>query len=459
MLQNSIGTDAVCPPVISSDIEQVTLNSIRKALPNKIIDAACRKVGYTYRRRKLTPVLTVLHMILAAIWPEESFNASWQVLWDSAVGNFPMLGGKSPSSGSVSKARGRLPLALWRSVFDRIARQAANVSERFAYWRSHRVVSVDGTCVSMPDTPELHAAFGTSNSGYGRGKYPLARIVAVCLANTMTVLSYALGRYSDEENALLKPLLHGLQKGDLLLGDRHFAGANLYVRYLSAGLEFLTRVHQRLKVSRLRRIISYAANDFITDMKIAAKYRRKDPALPGTVRVRMIQSVIRIRGKRKVVWFVTSLLDEQEYPADEIVALYARRWRIETLFRQVKIRLSGDVMRSRTPEGVRKEIAARFVALNIVRTIMLEAAIKHNCDPVELSFVHALRAIIAFAPAMAGAPVWKLPIIYNAILSEIAAHRIHVRPHRNEPRAIRRETKHYPTLRTTREEWRLRNVA
>ena len=48
---------------------------------------------------------------------------------------------------------------------------------------------------------------------------------------------------------------------------------------------------------------------------------------------------------------------------------------------------------------------------------------------------------------------------YDAMLTEIAAHRINVRPIRNEPRAVRREAKHYPSLKTTRAEWRLTHAA
>jgi hypothetical protein len=254
-------------------------------------------------------------------------------------------------------------------------------------------------------------------------------------------------------------LLENLRKGDLIVADRHFAGANLYHRYLSFGLEFLTRVHQNLKVSHLPRIRSYGPGDFITPFRINKSYRREDPTLPATVIVRLIRVIIRSRGKRQVTWLVTSLLDAKAYPAKEIVELYARRWRIETLFRQVKIDLSADVLRSKSAEGVQKEIIGRLMAVNIVRMIILEAAIQHRIDPLRISFVHATRAILAFAPALATEPVWKLPMIYRTMLREIASHVVPERPGRIEPRAITRERKHYPHLHITRRAWRLPNVA
>jgi hypothetical protein len=459
MLSSCIGTDAAESSGVSGKLEQVTFNSVRGVLPDRVIEQACQDCHYTYRHRVLTPVVTVLHMILSAIWPEESFQASWDLLWDSAVGAFPALQGKCPSSGSLAKARLRLPMEVWRQVWEFLVARVQELSEPFARWRGHRVVLVDGTCVSMPATPGLFEHFGSSTGRGGKRHYPLARMVTVALAHTMAILAYAVGRYDQSEQSLLRPLLGRLRKGDLLLADRHFAGANLYAEYLAAGLEFLTRVHQRLKVSRLRPLACYGPNDFVTDITICECHRRKDPSLPKKVRVRLIQATLRIRGKRQVVWFVTSLLDAAVYPADAVVELYARRWRIETLFLQLKVRLSADVLRSKTASGVLKELAARLVAMNVVRAILLEAAARHGHDPTAFSFVHALRAILAFSPALATAPLWKLPTIYQAMLREIASHRVPRRPGRLEPRAVRREKKHYPRLRCTRDQWRQRIAA
>jgi len=454
MSKNSIDSSTKNHEKISDKLEQISFNSVRKVLPDNAIVRACKAVDYNYRERKITPIVTVLHMIMAAIWPEDSFNASWQVLWASLVSRFTDLNGQSPSRGKVSQARARLPLGLWRFLFEWICQKVQELSQAFDKWKGHRVVLLDGTCVSMSDNPELFKEFGKPTGYHGKCKYPLARLVTLCIANTMTVLDYAMGRYNQDENTLAQPLLKNLQKGDLLLADRHFAAAHFYWYYKSIGLEFLTKAHQRLKISRIKRIKSYSQNDFVGWLKINKNYRRKNPKLPAKIMVRFIKTTVRSRGERKVVWLVTSLLDNKLYPADEIAALYGKRWRIETLFREVKINLSADVLRSLSPDGIRKEVAARLISVNIVRMIMLEAAIDNDVDPIRISFVYAVRAIVMFAPALATEPIWKLPQIYKAMLAEIAAHLVPERPGRNEPRAVTRERKHYPKLKTTREVWR-----
>jgi putative transposase len=393
-------------------------------------------------------------MILAALWPEESFNVGWQVQWAAVTSRHPELAGQSPSRGTVSKARNRLPLALWEKLFAYVSETAQAWGEAFASWRGHRVVLLDGTCVSMPDEPALFEAFGVQTGYHGKGRYPLARVATLCLAGTMTVIAYALGGYRQSEWALALSILGTLRKGDLLIADRYFAAAHYYWRYQSLGLEFLTRAHQRLIVSRIKRVESYSRNDFLGWLTINKNYRRKDRSLPHHLLVRLVQATIRIRGRRQVIWLVTSLLDAQEYPAAEIVQLYGRRWRIETVFAQLKIRLSADVLRSHSPAGIRKEFAARCTALNLVHAVLLEAASLHHVDPMRLSFAHAVRAILIFSPALACEPVLRLPQIYRAMIFEIAHHLVPERPGRIEPRAIRREHKHYPALKETRAEWR-----
>lgn len=454
MSKNSVDSSTKNHEKISGKLEQITFNSVRKVLPDSAIVQACKAVDYNYRERKITPIVTVLHMIMAAIWPEDSFNASWQVLWANLVSRFADFNGQSPSRGKVSQARARLPIGLWRFLFKWTCREAQQLSQTFDKWKGHRVVLLDGTCVSMSDNPELFKEFGKPTGYHGKCRYPLARLVTLCIANTMIVLDYAMGRYNQDENTLAQPLLKNLQKSDLLLADRHFAAAHFYWYYKSIGLEFLTKAHQRLKISRIRRITSYSQDDFLGWLKINENYRRKNPKLPAKIMVRFIKTTVRSRGERKVVWLVTSLLDNGLYPAGEIVALYGKRWRIETLFREVKINLSADVLRSLSPGGIHKEIAARLIAVNVVRMIMLEAAIDNDVDPIRISFVYAVRAILMFAPALATEPIWKLPQIYKAMLAEIAAHLVPKRLGRNEPRAVTRERKHYPKLKTTREVWR-----
>ena len=454
MFSKSIGKMVVKTSAICARFDAITFNSIRKVLPDRVILAACKDSGHHYRCRLISPVLTILHMVVAALWPEESFNAGWQLLWSAFTSNYPSLAGSCPSRATVAKARKRLTFAVWKKVTSWICQQSQRYSECLDTWRGHRVVLVDGTCLTLPDEPQLHENFPPPNGNHGYGRYPLVRLVCLSLAQTMTVINYRIGRYRQDENDLLKPMLKMLRKGDLLVADRHFAGANLYWTYMSNGLEYLTRAHQKLKIARLKPLRNHSKNDFVTNLKIGESYRRKNPQLPESIAVRCICAAVCVRGKRKDIWLVTSLLDTIQYPAEEIAERYLQRWRIETLLRQFKVDTGSDQLRSKSVAAIRKEIAARICAVNIVRMIILEAAKENNVDPLRISFVSSIRIIIAYAPALGLRPPEQLPMIYHAMLKEIASHLVPQRMGRIEPRGITHEPKHYPRLSMTRQQWR-----
>jgi hypothetical protein len=453
--KSSIGEGGARLQEIRTGLRELSLNSVRKVLPDRAIRSACLAAGLEWRERKIVPIVVVLHMVMAALWPEKSFAASWRVIWARMASRLPGAAGSSPGSGAVSKARARVPLKVWAQLFAwlsaRLQEQAEAAGDR---WRELRLVLVDGFTVSMPDQPGLFDAFGRGHGKHGLFKYPLARVVATALANSRAVLDYRLGGYRDSESALTRELLPGLKSGDLLIADRLFAGAHYYAAYLAQGVQFLTRVHQRLKLGRLPRLEIHGPGDFITSLRLNEVYRRKHPELPAAVTVRLIQVEARVRGKRQVFWLATSLLDAKLYPAREIAELYSRRWRIETLFLEIKGVLGADVLRSLTPDGVRKELAARMLACNVVRSIILEAANEHGRDPLRISFTAALRTILSFAPALGSEPPHRLPAIYRAMLEEIASQLVPIRPGRTEPRCIRRERLHYPYLKTSRAVWR-----
>ena len=175
--------------------------------------------------------------------------------------------------------------------------------------------------------------------------------------------------------------------------------------------------------------------------------------------VRLIRVEGRVRGKFRSIWLATSLLDAGRYPAAEIAKLYAGRWRIETMSGEFKVTSGADVLRSKKPDGVRNEIAARMMAMNLVRMLMIESATKRGKEPTRLSFSAALRHVVSTSIRMSTAPVRELPALYEIMLEDIAAETVPERPGRNEPRMKRREMKHYEALRTTRAEWRQANAA
>ena len=429
--------NAVRKELISSQ-----LNAVRELLPNHVIEDLCQEAGYYFRTRQLCPLVTIFHMIGAAISREGSFQSSWH------------LNGQTGSSGSLAKARKRLPPSIWQGLDQWICGQISQKHDSKYHWRGHRVIGLDGTCNSMSDEPELVEYFGRANSKYGMSRFPIARSVIAFNLNTLITVDHQMGPYRTSEEVLASQLLPRLRPGDVIVDDRGFMGIPHYVQCLQQDLHFINRVPSHVRIDRLEIVQSFNPKDHIVKMPVHRRYRKQNPGWPEYLLLRLIQVTARIRGQKETFWLATSLLDYSCYPAAEIRLLYKKRWRVEELLRELKIWLSADILRSKSVEQIQKEMLARIVASNLIHWLILEAAKEHHKDPKRLSVSAALRLTTAYSLKMSTAPAWRLPFLYEELLEKIAHSRVPYRPDRIEPRMIKRETKHYPALKISRTQWR-----
>ena len=167
-----------------------------------------------------------------------------------------------------------------------------------------------------------------------------------------------------------------------------------------------------------------------------------------------IQTVIKSEGKKETVWLVTSLLEDSEYSAEEIRGWFKKRWKVETLIEELKIWLSADVLRSKTAEGIREELYARVIALNLIHWLILRAAKQYHREVERISVSATIRLTASYSLKMSAAPVWQLPSLYEDLLRHIAFSIVPYRPNRLEPRMQKREPRNYPKLKISRAEWR-----
>jgi len=85
---------------------------------------------------------------------------------------------------------------------------------------------------------------------------------------------------------------------------------------------------------------------------------------------------------------VTTILDPDAAPADELAALYAERWEIESVFDELKTHQRGPrvILRSRTPAGVYQEAWGYLCVHYATRALIGAAADTGSHDPDRLSF-------------------------------------------------------------------------
>jgi len=179
--------------------------------------------------------------------------------------------------------------------------------------------------------------------------------------------------------------------------------------------------------------------------------------VPRTLTVRMIRiRVPKGRNRTRAIVVITTLLDPCRYPKREIAALYRLRWQAEIDLRALKQTMQMEMLRCKTPDMLHKELWGQFLAYNLLRTVLAQAAEAHQREPWQISFKGALQTLNAFAMVLDYTPLECRADIYRELLAAIAEHRVGDRPDRYEPRAVKRRPKPYRFLKEPRRQARAR---
>lgn len=370
------------------------------------------------------------------------------------------------TTGPYCKARQRLP----ENVCARLARDVGEalhqrVSDR-GLLQGRPIKLVDGSTVSMPDTAANQAEYPQSRSQKPGLGFPIARVVALLSLASGAALDLAMGPYAGKntgETALFRQLWRSLFPGDVVVGDRYFASYWDLALLALCGVDSVYRQHQ-LRLSKRLRMRRLGPGDWLLRLPKPQRPSWMDHAsyrnIPDELLVREVSFRVRVRGWRvRELTLVTTLCDAEAYTLEELARVYHARWQAEVDLRSIKITMQMDVLRCKTPDMVRKEIWMHLLAYNLIRTVMAEAAERSHMRPREVSFKGALQTLTAYRTLVEQAPPHELPLLYESLLDAIASHRVGNRPHRYEPRAIKRRPKEHDLLTIPRQEAKRRLAA
>jgi hypothetical protein len=357
--------------------------------------------------------------------------------------------GKGTSA--YSQARGRLP---W-DILPRLRCALAGHAQRTAQlWRGLRVKVIDGTSTSAPDTAKNQRAYPQPAGQKPGCGFPLIKLVGVFSLATGALLDYAKGNKHQHELTLLQKLLDQFKAGDLALVDRGFSTYTLLGMLLLRGVHGLFRLNQA-RSSDLRKGKRLGKNDRLMVWRKPWPWQRPPylskalwNLIPQELSVRVVRFVLEVPGFRtQSVTLATTLLDPQAYPAEELARLYARRWRIELWFRDIKTSMGMEVLRCKSPKMLHKELEMFFIAYNLIRCLMAEASAIYDVPTERLSFKGTVDSVRQFSVAVAQARSRKKQKQLIARLLEILAQdQVPNRPGRREPRAVKRRPKPYQLL-------------
>ncbi len=368
------------------------------------------------------------------------------------------LGLPSSATAAYCKARSKLAAADLQAIHSDVITSMEQMGSGDS-WHGHRVVVVDGTGVSMPDTKANQDEWPQQRHQTPGCGFPSALMTACFSLHTGGLLSYWLSNKQVSEIVRLRQQIDAFQKGDIVLGDKAFCGYRDIWERSERGIESVISLCRRAPVEDAQAVKKLGKDDLLIRWrrppKVTGMSAEELHNLPSTLLLRQIKITINQPGFRsQVTYLVTTLLDSLTYPAEDLAELYFRRWEVELFFRDIKTTLGMDILRCKSPEMIRKEIMMHFIAYNCVRRIMYEAAEEAGLPVRLVSFKTSVQTLRSWEPNLNHARISRTERfrLISMLYESITQRPLLQRPGRSEPRAVKRRPKNYQLLTKSRHE-------
>jgi hypothetical protein len=375
--------------------DHISIGVLTRVFPPELVDRVVVEAGRRERRARLLPARVVVYYVLAmALFADASYEEVMRQLveglaWESGG----QRSWEVPSKVAIFLARRRLGREPLELLFRAAARPLAGKATRGAFYRQWRLMSLDGTCLDVADTPANEQAFGRPGTGRGQGvgAFPQLRMVALSETGTHAICEVALGPYTTGENALADELLGALEEGMLCLADRGFYSFERFQNARRTGAQLLWRVKSNMVLPRETQL---ADGSYLTRIYPTQKDQR---AKRDGEQVRVIEYQLDDGARsdpEQRYRLLSTILEPDQAPARELGGLYHERWEIENALDELKTHQRGPrvVLRSKAPDGVYQEAYGYLCTHYAIRRLMHDAALSADLDPDRLSFTSGLHA-------------------------------------------------------------------
>jgi hypothetical protein len=394
-----------------------------------MVDEALKATGRVQARLRDLPSRVVVYLLLAGcLFPEVGYPGVWRKLTGALSG----LSLATPSASGLAQARHRIGAEPLKWLFNLLKGPVAAPRAPGTWWRGLLVVALDGTTMTVPDSPAVLTRFTKQAGNHGGTGYPQLRLLALVACGTRTLIDTVFGPITSGETTYAPRLLPSLKPGMILLADRNFAAQGLITDIAATGAEVLVRLKNGRRMPLLAR---YRDGSYLSTL--------------GPVGVRVIDCEITITtptGRHTGLYrLATTLLNHHRHPASELVTLYHQRWEVETAYLELKSTiLGGRVLRARTPEGIDQEIHALLVVYQLLRTAMADAtSTQPGTDPDRAGFSIAWQTARDQVLLAAGVIADTVIDLAGTIGRHILANLLPPRRLRASPRIVKRAISKY----------------
>jgi Transposase DDE domain/Insertion element 4 transposase N-terminal len=424
--------------------QQVELGLLQEILPRAQIEEQLETYQmWEQRERKLNMVALVYWLIGLHIYPHLSQRAVYAKLVSGQRAGRDDVAASIPSKSAFSYRREQLGSELLEELFVQCAGPKASEQTKGAFWKGMRLLALDGTVESVPDTPDNRATFRYSTDDeQSHSPFPQARLVLLVECATHLICDAEISSCRQAEASSTRLLLERWRwQNALVLWDSGFHASRAIFELRASGSHVLGRLKSHVLVKPLCHLWDGSYLTFI--------YEDQDHHRGKRMLVRVISYTFtdpRIPGATKQVYrLVTTLLDPFLYPAKELAVLYHERWHVELVIGETRtaLRLSARTLRSLTPNGVIQELYALLLAHTLLRTLMLRAAEPQELAPTTLSFTATIRLVDeSLVPLNLVGPD-RRRLMVSHLLQEVATFRLPKQRVRIQARVVKRVRSRY----------------
>lgn len=312
---------------------------------------------------------------------------TWQIVVGLIAHALPFAGrfsqcmrqffGMSLSDPALSQRRTQLGSDIFTLIMEETLRPLAEVTQHpGCFLGVLRLLGIDGTTWSVANTPQHLARITKANTRRGCAAFAKIAMSALVELGTHAPLQAAIGLDGESELSLSATLLSNLPPRMLLILDRLYGQAPMLALLQSecSALKeqhYLVRVRVKLGVT-VRSVLPDGSGMVAVTLRDKEKPRR----VIQTLETREVRG--RVWQRREKKWVEVRLwtsLSVAQASAQELIALYARRWEQEVFYRELKLQVAGgDLLQSHTPETAVQEIAALLMASALVAQERLAVA-------------------------------------------------------------------------------------
>jgi hypothetical protein len=360
---------------------------------------------------------------------------------------------------SFCQARSALSLRLVQAVFEALRDHLSKRAAANWLWCGRQVKAIDATSFSMPDTAANQKQWPQHRLQKKGCGFPGAKMLGLFCLSTGGWLGHALSKWCSHDLSLWHRLSHLLVKDDVLVGDTGFCAYALMCELKARGVDTVFRLHQA-RSKDMRKGKSIGPNDRLQTWNKPLHRPERSPwkkrawnKLGAQLQVRVVRVPVERKGFRtRCLWIATTLTDAKLYPASKIAELYYRRWSIELFYRDIKTTMHMEVLRTKSPAMIEKELLMHAIAYNATRALILQSARSHQQELGRISFKGAVDLLRQWLPQAAAChdQPRKLARWHAELLEAIASVQNPMRPDRREPRALKRRPKTYQLLTSPR---------